>query len=566
MSKIARVLGRFALTIFMAARPIIAQVPPTPPAPFDNVGNMADPNFDTDREAFEKIDTIAVDDEHGDGLGPVYNANSCATCHQDPVSGSSSEIAEIRAGRMVGNKFISHRNGSLVHQRAIAPILQQHVLPEDKHVTFRMSNTILGGGYVECINDADLIQNALTQYHTKFGDLHGTILFAPVPVDPPPAGPDAQGTFVDRIGRFGWKDQQASLLAFAADAYVNEMGITSPLQMKESPSDFVNVHPFDLKKEPEDGMIDDDNKDPARKDDFHPFGSDIEKFTRFMRGTNPPPRATDAEVELLSQSDPQFATLREDINAGELLFRDNARTGCAICHTPDFKTMPKGTPLPGYFVFVNIKKTDPVPPSVVPQQLAEVQIHPFSDFLMHNIGTGDGILQVSQAQTPSPGAIQSKDFDVAKYGQVGHAVAERFTAEVAPALKTPPLDAFALKHFMVPLTRTANPGTPPSESAPSRTDIPFESSTAVLPQSLTTKEANLFPSTLKDFSKTANMLRTAPLWGLRVRAHLLHDGSALTVEEAIKRHKGQAERVSENFENGLTDKEQKQVIAFLHSL
>ena len=43
--------------------------------------------------------------------------------------------------------------------------------------------------------------------------------------------PESEGS--DRIGRFGWKGQHASLLAFAADAYLNEMGITSSLQKTE---------------------------------------------------------------------------------------------------------------------------------------------------------------------------------------------------------------------------------------------------------------------------------------------------------------------------------------------
>jgi CxxC motif-containing protein (DUF1111 family) len=43
--------------------------------------------------------------------------------------------------------------------------------------------------------------------------------------------PESEGA--DRIGRFGWEDQHASLLAIAADAYLNEMGITNSLQKTE---------------------------------------------------------------------------------------------------------------------------------------------------------------------------------------------------------------------------------------------------------------------------------------------------------------------------------------------
>ena len=37
----------------------------------------------------------------------------------------------------------------------------------------------------------------------------------------------ATGRF--RVGKFGWKSQQATLLAFSGDAYRNEMGITNDL-------------------------------------------------------------------------------------------------------------------------------------------------------------------------------------------------------------------------------------------------------------------------------------------------------------------------------------------------
>ena len=36
-----------------------------------------------------------------------------------------------------------------------------------------------------------------------------------------------------RVGRFGWKSQHATLLVFASDAYVNEMGITNDVFQKE---------------------------------------------------------------------------------------------------------------------------------------------------------------------------------------------------------------------------------------------------------------------------------------------------------------------------------------------
>jgi CxxC motif-containing protein (DUF1111 family) len=65
--------------------------------------------------------------------------------------------------------------------------------------------------------------------------------------------------------------------------------------------------------------------------------------------------------------------------------------------------------------------------------------------------------------------------------------------------------------------------------------------------------------------RTANLIRTAPLWGLRVRPQLLHDGSALTIEEAILRHSVQAKDAKEAFERLSREDEQKLLI-FLKSL
>ena len=59
-----------------------------------------------------------------------------------------------------------------------------------------------------------------------------------------------------RIGRFGWKNQHASLLSFAADAYLNEMGITSPLFPTENTSSGRDVSAFDPVRDPEDDGVD----------------------------------------------------------------------------------------------------------------------------------------------------------------------------------------------------------------------------------------------------------------------------------------------------------------------
>jgi hypothetical protein len=99
------------------------------PTEFDNLTNgFADQDtFTVDLAKFEEVEAIK------DGLGPVYNAQSCRECHQTPVSGGSSQITELRVGHLDrrgrfqearipiarGTAVIAGR--SLVNDRAICP-------------------------------------------------------------------------------------------------------------------------------------------------------------------------------------------------------------------------------------------------------------------------------------------------------------------------------------------------------------------------------------------------------------------------------------------------------------
>ena len=221
-----------------------------------------------------------------------------------------------------------------------------------------------------------------------------------------------------RIGRFGWKGQHASLVSFSADAYLNEMGITNPLFPDENTANGRDVsysYGYDPVPEPEDD------------------GEDVVAFADFMRATKAPPRGT----------------ITSDVSAGEALFE---KIGCAVCHTPSITTARPGAKINGGEL-------------TVPNALGNKIIHPYSDFLLHDIGTGDGI--------------------------------------------------------------------------------------PVLP--------------LPEYVGTANQMRTAPLWALRTRNRLMHDGLSMTKRDAIQRHAGQAADVTNKF-NALSDAEKNQLVAFLNSL
>src|SRR5262245_17555512 len=118
------------------------------PTGFDNITNgfTTQAQFDADRATFDEVED---DDE---GLGPLYNAQSCRECHQNPVSGAISQITELRAGHFNGINFVDHPGGSLINDRAINANIQERVLGGNEVRTFRTSLNTLGDGFVECID------------------------------------------------------------------------------------------------------------------------------------------------------------------------------------------------------------------------------------------------------------------------------------------------------------------------------------------------------------------------------------------------------------------------------
>jgi CxxC motif-containing protein (DUF1111 family) len=305
------------------------------PAGFDNLTNgfESQAQMDLDRANFEDREQIA------DGLGPVYNAQSCAECHQNPVTGATSQITELRKGRFDGFTFTDPPGGSLNDDRAINAAIQERVAGADNVIALRSSLNTLGDGFVEAISNTTL-QNIQAAQSSSF---RGALISVPVS--------EAPGQ--TRFGRFGWKDQHASLLSFSADAYLNEMGITSPMQPTENTSNGASVAAFDTVADPEDAAT------PS-----FPKGTDVEAFTRFMRSTKVPPRDT-------------VLAATSDAIAGANLFNS---IGCNICHTTSIQTAPPGTVINGGA-------------TTVAPALGDKIIHPYSDFLLHDTGLGDGIVQ-----------------------------------------------------------------------------------------------------------------------------------------------------------------------------
>ncbi len=417
----------------------VATQPTEAPAGFDNKSNGVadDATHQADQAKFDETEDVAS------GLGPLYNAQSCRECHQNPTSGGGSQVMEVRVGHRgpdghFRNPEIPIAHGaetitgrSLVNLRAICPNATfpateiQERVPESETIrTTRISLGLLGDGFVEAVADQTLLDLARQQCKSSHGKICGQALYVPIVEAPGQTG----------VGRFGWKDQQASLLSFSGDAYLNEMGITNRL-FPDEVTKLCNTVSEPNDKPDADGL------------------SDVDRFARFVRATKAPAR------------DAQLAAT-PGAKRGADLFE---KTGCATCHVATLTTAPTGTKING--------GTFTIPPA-----LGGVTFHPYGDFLLHDVGTGDGIVMAMQEH----------------YGRNMYQISWK----------------------------------------------------------------NL---SIESFGNTQNKLRTAPLWGVRLRPQLMHDGLSLTFRDAILRHRGEAADVTKRF-GKLKKGEQEAILEFLKSL
>jgi CxxC motif-containing protein (DUF1111 family) len=409
------------------------------PTGFDSKSNgmVDDVIHQADQVKFDEVEGLA------DGLGPLYNAQSCRECHQNPTSGGASQVTELRVGHLgTDRRFrnpeipISHgaetiTGRSLVNLRAICPSgaflnteIQERVPDTETIRTRRISLNLLGDGFVEAVADQTLVDLSHDQCKASHGKICGQALYVPIVEAPGQTG----------VGRFGWKDQQVSLLSFSGDAYLNEMGITNRL----FPDEVTKL--CNAASEP--------NDQPG------PDGlADIDHFTRFMRATKAPARdAQLAETPLVKKGSELFDKI-----------------GCAMCHVRSLTTAAAGTKINGGTF-------------TIPDALAQKTFHPFGDFLLHDVGTGDGIVMAMQEH----------------YGRNMYQIQWK----------------------------------------------------------------NLSP---ESFANAQDKVRTAALWGVRLRPQLMHDGQSVTLDDAILRHLGEAEEVTERFKK-LNRNDQEALIEFLRSL
>lgn len=292
--------------------------------PLAGLGTMPGADFLDGRDDFKETDTPAT------GLGPLFNNTSCVSCHSTPSVGGSSALTVTRYGRNVHGQFdpLTAQGGTLLHASTTIPELREVIPAAANVIAQRQSLPLYGLGLIEAIDDATLIAATL---RPKPPGVSGRVALI-----------TDLATGAPRIGRFGWKNQHATLLSFAADAYSNEMGITNRILPDENAPNgntalllrYVPVHPVD------------DKFDPVTQN------SGIDKVANFMRLLAPPPRAAGSPAA----------------DRGERHFTD---VGCAACHTPSYTT--------GASTLAALDH-QPVPL--------------YSDLLLHDMGPlGDGIAQ-----------------------------------------------------------------------------------------------------------------------------------------------------------------------------
>lgn len=308
---------------------VSTQAPGTLGGPLPGITAVEFTEFRMGLDDFVEVETVE------EGLGPAFNGTSCAVCHNLPAIGGGGIILELRAGyrdEAGAHAGLNDAGDTLIHLLSTPGHACQPQMPEDVTVIARRAPIpLFGAGLVEAIPDETL--RALEDPFDRNRD--GVSGRAAIVVD--------VESGERRVGRFGWKAQHATLLAFGADAYRNEMGITNDLFPLESAFGITEAQM----------RLCDPFPDPEDVRDPRTGRRGIDNFASFMRLLAPVPRlAADDET-------------RE----GERIF---AAVGCATCHVPALETGPHVNPL-----------------------FNRRRVELYSDLLLHDVGTGDGIRQAA---------------------------------------------------------------------------------------------------------------------------------------------------------------------------
>jgi CxxC motif-containing protein (DUF1111 family) len=282
--------GAVAVMVILVASVLVCRRAP-PPEPGGALAGLSPAEralFERGRQEFERVFAPET------GLGPSFNAEACAKCHESPVSGGSGDeiethVAMLSPDGMVCDPLVEF--GGPVIQLHFTPALQTALgidsepIPRGASMARRTSPDLFGFGLLDAVPDSEIL--ALADPDDRDGDgISGR----------PNRGVDG------RLGRFGRKAFVSSLDEFNAGALTIEMGITSPaIPTEESIGGAALPQGVDPVSEPEVGP------------------GVLEALDAFVRFLAPP-----APLRLT-----------ESGKRGRVLF---SGVGCAACHYPTFET------------------------------------------------------------------------------------------------------------------------------------------------------------------------------------------------------------------------------------
>jgi len=252
-----------------------------------------------------------------------------------------------------------------------------------------------------------------------------------------------------------------------------------------------------------------------------------------------------------------------DIAQGEQIFKN---VGCELCHAQTMATVPPGTMLNGGTFQVTAA-------------LGNKTFHPFSDFLLHDVGTGDGIaLSPIEHFGPSVAeALFQRDVEKLRAFISGQAQGEGRNQVQDDRRAEQRLLSERVLETIDEVHREQTSGSPSGEDALRAPQTSIQAQDPILltemrhrdecnprrqAQHVNTPADQVFYQTILC---ATHRLRTAPLWGLHQRSRLMHDGNSLTIEDAIERHQGEASAVTQQFRN-LSRQDRHKLLLFLGSL
>lgn len=347
--KLERLLSKAACItpLFMIASIEAQAIRPPAPAIGDALpGLSADEQerFRLGKEAF----TFELADEHG--VGPVFNGRSCVSCHAGPAAGGGAAKFGVRFGRRSAEGFddLQALGGPTIQALGIGKVgdvefVGETVPAQANVVARRRATPTFGYGLVDAVPDESFFRLAALQQANRPATAGRVNIVVNLRTGSP------------AVGKFGWKAGVANLFDFAADAYKDELGVTSGgFTDPEFPG---VVLPF--ARSADGRSVSEENApqgnqallaaNPVTSPNL-PDDENVRKFADFMSLLAPPPRGPVSSAAI----------------RGEIVF---GRIGCTDCHTPTLRTGPSEV-----------------------RALNQVNFKPYSDFLLHDMASlGDGI-------------------------------------------------------------------------------------------------------------------------------------------------------------------------------